>query len=255
MGAAAVSAARALAPDAAHADVHYMMTMTTMPSRLNAGLEKLVFTMLDGLPQNFTLALNVPAVLKRTGVAYPAVPSGLQQHPRVRVFRTDDLGPITKVLPTLQRVAAAQYACVVIVIDDDVLYPAAYIADLARGMAPGTKYIKGDTSRAYYYAGRVPEGVKGYVLPSGLITPGLLQLLQRFAATKACAGADDYALGAAFGQSHIELREYVRPAHVPEIQQLAPMEPGSLAFLSLQQDADLRARYNACRTEIGPAYT
>jgi hypothetical protein len=59
--------------------------MTTMPQRLNAELEKRIFVMLDGLPHNYKLVLNVPHVFKRGNEPYPPIPSGLQHHPRIAI--------------------------------------------------------------------------------------------------------------------------------------------------------------------------
>ena len=236
----------------AGAPVPVVLTLTTIPWRLNAELQKRLFALLDGLPPHFTLVLNVPHVFKRDGTPYPDVPSGLLHHPRITVRRVDDIGPITKVLPTLQRIKEMGARCVVIVIDDDVWYAPAYIAALARGVTPQSHFVKGITSGDFYYAGRVPEGVSGYALPSGIVTPGLLADLTRWAGLASCVGADDYVLGAALQAAGVPLQEFALPRYgaIPRPVPLAAMEVGSLAYLSASSNEDFRARYNRCKVDI-----
>ena len=226
--------------------VPYVLSMTTTPWRLNEDLEKRMFELLDGLPPNYVLVLNVPYTFKRDGSAYPAVPSGLAHHPRVQIVRVEDIGPITKVLPTLKRLSNMQ-PCVVIVIDDDVLYPPAYIKELASGVTPKSKFIKGRTSGAYYHAGTVPEGVSGYAIPSGVVTPPLVAALEQTSKIKDCFGTDDYVVAAALQKLNVPVIDYNT---MVKITPLAAMEPGSLAFISVSSGNDFRARYNACKTQI-----
>ena len=234
-------------------DVPYVLTMSTVPSRLNADLSGRIGALLDHLPHNFSLVLNVPHVLKRTNTSYPDIPNSLYAHPRVQIERVDDQGPITKVLPTLKRVLHTQFKCVLVVIDDDVLYPAKYIENLVRNVTPQSRFVKGHTSRSYYEAGRVPEGFKGYAIPSQVVTAELISKLEEINALQACQTADDYAMAAALVAVGIPLEEY--DSGPLRIRQLAPMETDSLAQRSVASGVNIHARYNACKSEIGGVST
>jgi hypothetical protein len=69
------------------------------------------------------IIIALPEKFARTGQGY-TIPETLTAVPKVRILRTNqDYGPITKVLPTLKIVRDRQEKAVVIVIDDDYIYP------------------------------------------------------------------------------------------------------------------------------------
>lgn len=116
-----------------------IVSMTTSPARLADGLERSVRTLLNQTCPPDEVHLNVPHVFRRTGEPYvlPAWCSTID--PRVRVFRVDDVGPATKTVPTVERIAPDEDV-VIVVADDDVLYLQESIEHLLRAMAgrPGS---------------------------------------------------------------------------------------------------------------------
>jgi hypothetical protein len=102
-----------------------IVTLTTIPSRLPH-----IATTLKSLMRQSRaparIVLNLPHHSKRENVAYD-VPGFLQGLKSVVVHRCEDMGPATKVIPTLMRAAPAQK---IIVVDDDRIYPPNLVADL-----------------------------------------------------------------------------------------------------------------------------
>lgn len=84
-----------------------------VPSILNALDTHWVKEIIIALPEKFA----------RTGQRY-TIPEALIAIPKVRIHRTDqDYGPITKVLPTLKIARDRQEKAIIVVIDDDYIYP------------------------------------------------------------------------------------------------------------------------------------
>lgn len=97
-------------------------SMTTSPSRItNQEFRDVIDVILEKqtVPVDF-LVLNLPKVFKRTGESV-IVPDWVKNHPRIKVnIVPEDLGPITKILPTLE---FATDSDVIISFDDDIIYP------------------------------------------------------------------------------------------------------------------------------------
>jgi hypothetical protein len=97
-----------------------VVSVSTIPSRLrNVWIQENLLRMVAALPPQLRMILNVPYV-SLGGEAY-AVPASLRDVPRLHIHRCTDLGPITKVIPTLQSADVGPDE-VVIVIDDDTSY-------------------------------------------------------------------------------------------------------------------------------------
>lgn len=96
-----------------------LITLTTTPSRI----ELLPHTLKSLLDQDLPpkrIILNVPRFSMREQVAY-AIPPELEALCALEIHRTEDLGPATKLLPTLAIAAPDQP---LLVVDDDRIYPA-----------------------------------------------------------------------------------------------------------------------------------
>jgi len=96
-------------------------SLTTIPSRIGR-MRPAIESILEQTVPIEKVELNIPHLCRRTGQEYE-VPDWLAHVDRVEIFRTDDLGPITKVAPTLTRHAGNPeifvWSC-----DDDFAYPA-----------------------------------------------------------------------------------------------------------------------------------
>lgn len=105
-----------------------VLSLTTTPYRIDK-----IQPVLDTLyKQNVKIAkiyLNLPYTFKRDGSAY-TIPEWLLQNPRVTLLRTDDFGPATKLLGTLQQAKLTDNT-IIITVDDDMYYPENLVLHLA----------------------------------------------------------------------------------------------------------------------------
>ena len=99
-----------------------IVTLTTIPSRLKSehdlGIKSCVFSLLNQNYSPYEIHMNIPWVNKRTGEEY-VIPKWLSDT-SVKIFRTDDLGPGTKSIPTIERIVDPE--TIIIVVDDDLIY-------------------------------------------------------------------------------------------------------------------------------------
>lgn len=108
-----------------------VVSLTTIPSRL-PHLGNTLKSLLRQTRAPQEIRLNIPPFSRRENTAY-VVPEWLQRLRCVRVVPCDDYGPATKFIPTL---LAEPPDRLVLVVDDDRIYPASLLADLeqaARG--------------------------------------------------------------------------------------------------------------------------
>ena len=96
-----------------------VVTFTTTPSRINL-LEHTLKSLLDQTRPPAKIILNVPEFSLREQVAYE-IPRALTVLSSLEIHRCNDLGPGTKLIPTLPRVSAETP---LLVLDDDRIYPA-----------------------------------------------------------------------------------------------------------------------------------
>jgi len=97
-----------------------IITMTTVPARLNTTLPVALKTLCNLNYDNYELHLNIPMQYALTGEEYEITESFCDAFPKVKIFRVDkDMGPKTKIIPTLQRVKDNE---LIITADDDIVY-------------------------------------------------------------------------------------------------------------------------------------
>lgn len=100
-----------------------ILSMTTSPERIDK-IHRLLQTIHPAMYDK--IELNLPVRYKRTGKTYD-IPSALATFPKLEIVRIEeDLGPVTKVLPTLMRHRDA----IVISMDDDIAYSTHNIASM-----------------------------------------------------------------------------------------------------------------------------
>jgi len=110
-----------------------ILTMTTIPSRL---LESET-TVLALCEQEFDyLIANIPTVFAKTGELYPKVPEWFYSDERIVVQRCDDVGPSTKIIPTLKWLAEMKIdKGWLIMVDDDIRYPSNFVNNMVEHSA------------------------------------------------------------------------------------------------------------------------
>lgn len=100
-----------------------IVTLTTIPSRLSSPEEQGIKACIDSLVnqsyESYEIHFNIPYSNKLTGQNY-VIPDWLEKTERVKIFRTEDLGPVTKLLPTVKRIEDPEK--IIIVVDDDLVY-------------------------------------------------------------------------------------------------------------------------------------
>jgi len=100
-----------------NSDRKVVVTMTTVPSRINDCKETLI-SILDSSRKVDEICINIPYKTSK-GEKYK-IPKWLEKLKNVKIYRVcKDFGPSTKLLPTLKR---EEKDTIIIVIDDDVIY-------------------------------------------------------------------------------------------------------------------------------------
>lgn len=103
-----------------------VISLTTTPYRI----DKIRDTLDSLLNQSINvdqIYLNIPYVLQRDNIQYN-IPEWLQNYPGITINRVDDFGPITKLLPALEKESDPN--TIIITVDDDVWYPRHVVRDL-----------------------------------------------------------------------------------------------------------------------------
>src|SRR5579872_85062 len=109
-----------------------IVSFTTIPERLSEHLpERCIESILNQSVKPDYIVLNVPEV-SRKGKQYP-YPKNLEQFASVVVqFGVKDLGPITKLVPTLDFIKDKKIeSALIILVDDDCVYQPSMIENLA----------------------------------------------------------------------------------------------------------------------------
>lgn len=104
-----------------------VVTLTTLPYRLNSSYPKDIRVCLESLLnqtfEDYEIHFNIPYKLNSTGEEY-VIPEWLnkmvEENPKLKYFRGEDYGSITKIVDTLKRVEDPN--CIIITADDDLIY-------------------------------------------------------------------------------------------------------------------------------------
>lgn len=104
-----------------------IISLTTVPNRLNSpvnngGIKKVIDKILNLSYHKYEIHFNIPFVCVKTGEQYE-IPNWLSElnNPKLKIFRTEDFGSLTKLLPTIQRIDKNDDV-IIITIDDDLEY-------------------------------------------------------------------------------------------------------------------------------------
>lgn len=99
-----------------------IITMTTIPNRLrNNNLKIVINKLLNMKYGNYEIHFNIPYQNKKTNEKY-IIPEWLENidSKKLKIYRTEDYGPITKILPTILRINDPNV--LLITVDDDLEY-------------------------------------------------------------------------------------------------------------------------------------
>ena len=104
-----------------------IISLTTIPTRLvseyDYDIKYCLESLLNQNYNDFEIHFNVPYTLKSTNEEY-IIPEWLtklsEDNIKLKIFRTDDMGTLTKLYPTVMRVTEPE--TIIIVVDDDLIY-------------------------------------------------------------------------------------------------------------------------------------
>lgn len=99
---------------------HIVVSLTTTPYRIYQMRPVIDFILAEKVPLQ-AVYVNVPHIFKRDGIEY-RIPSWLQDNNKITILRTNDYGPATKLLGSLEQAKIPANA-IIITVDDDVNYP------------------------------------------------------------------------------------------------------------------------------------
>lgn len=188
-------------------------SMTTIPSRIDRIRPVLESVLGQTVPVEH-VELNIPYVCVRTNEPY-TLPTWLTEMERVKIFRTDDYGPITKIAPTLLRHQSDQETYLWSV-DDDFAYPENQLAMLRRGHRHSEHRILArhggdfnkDGSITFKY-GQMPvsmfEGFGTVLYPPGCIGGDFLEYVQATSKDMDCRQSDAVVLSLYFSSREVPI--------------------------------------------------
>lgn len=100
-----------------------IITLTTIPSRLSStidgGLKSCIDSLVNQSFNDYEIHFNIPNENKLTKEKY-IIPNWLLEYSKIRIFRTEDFGPATKLIPTVERITDGD--TIIVVVDDDLIY-------------------------------------------------------------------------------------------------------------------------------------
>ncbi len=109
-------------------DQDIVVSLTTTPHRIN----ELEFPLMCLAHQNANIRqiyLNIPYKFKRDNLSY-TIPEWLENFPNLTILRTNDYGPATKILGSIEK-ADINNNTIIISVDDDTCYPRNLVLRLA----------------------------------------------------------------------------------------------------------------------------
>ncbi|MEN9536869.1 MAG: hypothetical protein RLZZ178_866 [Verrucomicrobiota bacterium] len=188
---------RADGPGASQAPrLRIVVSLTTSPARL-AELEPVLASLTSGQTRRpDEIHLNLPWRFLRTGEGY-VLPEFLSRYD-VKVFRTPDMGPATKLIPTLERVTDPETW--IMTVDDDVRHLPQAVATLedAAAAAPGAAHGFSDYALWRKWKPGEPvdilAGFGGCLYRRGFFGPDFPAYFEALSGNRPCFFQDDVVL-------------------------------------------------------------
>jgi len=163
------------------------VSLTTVPWRMKTLAHKLL-PLMRSTP-DATFVLNLPSHLKRKAMAYPPLTQELKSL-NLRINPCDDLGPITKLLPSIDIVSPEDF---LVILDDDVTYSPEYFHSLLEHVQEGMTHVIGGVM-AKVGGTRLLEACSVMIFPCSVLTPQVKETMEILAKNSACFSSDDYVI-------------------------------------------------------------
>jgi hypothetical protein len=195
-------------------------SLTTIPSRIDLIRPVLESALAQTTPVEH-VELNVPYVCVRTKQTYE-LPGWLESMERVRVFRTEDYGPITKVAPTFLRYRNDRETYIWS-IDDDCAYPPNQLALLCVAHNPEKRRILTrhggqiqPDGTVQFWTGEAEvsmfEAFGGILYPPDCIDGDFSEYLRITSSNEVCKKNDDMVLSLYFLRRKMPIYLYNKPS-------------------------------------------
>lgn len=193
--------------------MRFIASMTTIPSRIDK-IRPVIDAIVNQSVQLERIEINVPEICSRTGEAY-RIPAWFSEVPSLKVHRTDDWGPITKIAPTLIRLRSDRETAIWSV-DDDCAYPRNQLSLLVDQFVPGVRriitrhgaFLSGDGDIDFRY-GLYPvdmfEGFGGVLYPPCCISDDFEEYVVSVIENPDCRKSDDMVLSHYFRKKGFEI--------------------------------------------------
>ena len=200
--------------------IRIVASMTTIPSRIDT-IRPVIEAVLGQTTAVDHLELNIPYRSIRAGVEY-VIPPWLAALDRVKVFRTDDYGPITKIAPSLVR-HKDDSETYLWSVDDDCAYPPNQLEVLCRAHRPSERCIlvryggelKSDGTVQFWHGEAdvtMFEGFGGVLYPPGCIGDDFAEYVETTSKNELCRRNDDIVLSMYFTARRVRIRLYNVPS-------------------------------------------
>lgn len=184
-----------------------VVSLTTIPSRIG-NLDKVLDSLIDGQTvKPDVVYLNVPHVFGRTSEAYD-LSKMTYSHPKLKILRCDDYGPVTKLLPALEA-EHANKGTVIIYADDDNIAPYDFIQQYVRQGQQRPGHVMYTRCGQWFYhksptpiddgkGCTIPEAFEGILMPVDAIQDldDFKTFVMKAIRNKSCFKSDDYVVGA-----------------------------------------------------------
>lgn len=200
-----------------------VFSLSTSPTRIKT-LGKTIHSLLGQTRVPDAIHVNCPFVFKRTGGIFAeedirsmeGLAPGI-----VRVNRCEDMGPVSKLLPTLA--VETDPDTLIVTVDDDNRYPAATLARMMADCAADRMSVL--ANRVWHFDGEMPleiaEGWTGVGIRRGLIDSGDLQAFVRKAITNHdCYRSDDLVLSYYYRLRNIPVSLCAKPVRTRILQEI-----------------------------------
>lgn len=106
-----------------------VVSLTTSPRRI-PHIKKLLDTLTNQTVPPDAIVLNLPYVFKRNNSTFDEIPPFITENPVIKVNRCEDIGPATKILPTVSLFSNPE--TILISVDDDIEYRNNFIETLLK---------------------------------------------------------------------------------------------------------------------------
>lgn len=160
---------------------YIVVSFTTTPYRIDKIKPVLDFLFAENIPLK-NIYINIPHTFKRDNIPY-VIPAWLQQETRVNILRTQDYGPGTKLLGTLEQTNLPNNA-IIITVDDDVQYPKNMLLYLAYKAKQNPSFAVGFSGMNPHYNKHgqiITDSPGGIGLKSDLHDKAFVSILEGFA--------------------------------------------------------------------------